>query len=468
MSVSNFSVQNAAVNLSGLFPAFVDFTDFEGHHLLHRTGVDSRIDVVLTGTACTINAFGVWKVSIDGGAESNIGDNSGHVVNSSIFSALSDTAHTVSMRAANDVFIDQDSTDTTHCSFSLTGAAPAISAAFGFGTQRILSGNAYITKDVGYISVSQNGYPCYVTPAYAGPSLRFYATCSVIKLWTYGNGQKFRLLIDGVDQATVVAAGSGGQWGWLSIASGLDNAAEHLYEIISTVGAVTYAYALMTTGGTGLNTGKTPASRKTVAGYGDSITSASAQGYADTQSSYVQQIGLTKDWNILNAGISGSKVQDSGSVRTSDITGLSPQPDYCFVLYGTNDWVSGGRTPSQLQADFTTMMQALIDGTTNTIFYVLGILPRTGQTQATIDTYNTAIIAAIAATSPNARITYVNTKVWNMASSAYTSGGSFDSTNFEDGLHPNPTGYIFMRDKLLLLFVTGQFNRLCLSMDIGI
>lgn len=468
MAITNFSVQNAAVNLSGLFTDFASFTSFEGHHLMHRVGTDSRIDVVLTGTDCVTFVFGQWGVSVDGGAETTIGDASGHVVSASVFSGLSDMAHTVSMRAIGDAFVDQDSTDSTHCTWSVTGAAPAIGAASGFGTQRILSGNSYIAKDQNYTSTSNNGYTLYVSTAFAGPSLRFYATCSAVKIWTYGNLQKYRLYVDGVDQATVVSAGNSGQFGWLTIASGLDSAAEHLYEVILTTQNASYVYAVMTTGGTGLNTGKTPPARSLLAAYGDSIVAASAQGYPDTGSAFIQQLGLLKDWNVFNSGIAGSKVQDSGTTRTADITGLLPQADILFVLYGTNDAFAAGRTTTQLQADYTTMLNALTAGASNMVIYCLGILPRNDKTQAQIDPYNTAIQAAIAAASPNSKIHYVDTKAWNMASSAYTSGGSFDSTNFADGLHPNPTGYLFMRDKLeSVLVASGRTGRASLALAGG-
>ncbi|HUD20923.1 MAG TPA: SGNH/GDSL hydrolase family protein, partial [Candidatus Saccharimonadales bacterium] len=150
---------------------------------------------------------------------------------------------------------------------------------------------------------------------------------------------------------------------------------------------------------------------------------------------------------VANYGISGSTVGAAGLhpmvSRTSTLTNLTPQPSTVFVLGGYNDAIQNGITENIGDAvtsgtfvyDYAVMMQALVSGMPNTVFYCIGILPTTSAVKGgtTLAQWNAGVKAAIAAVSPNTNIIYIDTVSWINP----TTG-----VDTIDGVHPNPQGYL--------------------------
>lgn len=390
----------------------------------------------------------------------------------SLFSGLSDTAHTVVVKllaAGQTQFYTQQTGFVT-----VTGASPALALPTGYSNaQTRLSASGvtnYVQLEGGQWTTSnQQSYTTnWYTAAWTDGGIRFKATITDLSVWAYGDGMRFRLYVDGVLSGSTTTVASDSTWNWRTVGSGLDGANEHEY-IIQFVktgsGGAVYAYSLMTLGGTGINTA-TLAARDKWAFYGDSITACSNASLSPQESwqGYAYKLSVIHNVQCANRGVGSSTVHQFASgiapfttqageatTRVTDITNASPPPKAVVILYGTNDLaqIAGAETTTQFQTSYTQMLTRLIAGLPGaTVLYCLGILNRTGFTQSDIDPWNAAIQASITAASGTAGSDAVANGHLRYIS---MNGVLTPASDEGDGLHPNNGGY----DKIVTAFESG-------------
>ncbi len=108
------------------------------------------------------------------------------------------------------------------------------------------------------------------------------------------------------------------------------------------------------------------------------------------------------------------------------------------------------------------MLTSLLSGTTSTIHYVMGILPRSTYANSVVTDWNGSgngvqgSIAAVKAARPAdaARLVYIDTSTWKMNGA----DGTDFTTNYADGLHPNATGYALMTNRLIPYASTAAYS----------
>jgi lysophospholipase L1-like esterase len=451
MPTSTYGANNANIVFSGQWTDLVA----GGHNAREFAGANTQIDFVATGTTltmlCSYPSSVTIQASVDGGAFATIGNTGGAWASATIFSGLSDAAHTVTIKhtggAQGDFYLDRDS------AFSLTGASPAVASPSGFGTQYTLNNTTFVTQssqEGGWQSESLGGYgsPQLRTTVWTDAAVRFRAKCQTIKVWTFQDGATLKFQIDGVDQSGTVVAPNTSQYGWVTLASGLDSAAEHEYgfSLAGIPGGKTYVYAVMLVGGTGLvNT--TFAPRASLAGYGDSIVQATAGTGNNAAAGFLHKLALQKGLAAENRGVAGSTAKQFGSgsppvttqageaaTRLPDITGLSPAPAFVVVLYGRNDMsqIGGAETVAQFQTSYQAMMGALVAALPATRFFCLGILPCKDYNAAARAPWSAAI-QTVAQGFVSANVQFVSTEGW-----IDDGAGSAD---LYDNVHPNASGY---------------------------
>lgn len=258
-------------------------------------------------------------------------------------------------------------------------------------------------------------------------ALRFKATTTAFNFEVYTDGAEFRLIVDNdPDMGTLFSPADNDAFTYVT-ASGLDGSSEHTYQIMAAQREM-FIKRIDITGGT-LNTASL-ASRGFNAFFGDSVTAGSV--ITDWGDLWVNRYSVAKQKGWRNFGLSGSKVQSGGGTggidRTSLLTALDPQPAEVFILYGIND-IEAGRTDTQFEGDYDTMLDALISGMdSETIIWCMGITPLSGGSRATTRlAFNTKISGLVDAAADE-RIRYVDTDGWfNAATQTFGS----------DGVHPN-------------------------------
>jgi hypothetical protein len=152
-------------------------------------------------------------------------------------------------------------------------------------------------------------------------SVRFRATCMGLSIFGYGNGQVYRVAVDGVDSDTTFA-GVSDSWQWITLGSSYDGGAEHEYIISGHAQQCNFS-AVRTTGGTA-NTTATLAPLATWAFYGDSITDGRTGGTgSDNGLSYAHRLGLSQRVGIRNRGTSGARVFGYLDSSTTQVTGAT-------------------------------------------------------------------------------------------------------------------------------------------------
>lgn len=446
-TTSAFALTNPAFLYGGVVSAPFALAGRTAFQLASGSG--SRCDFVATGTAATVWMYHqtgfALNVSVDGGAETSVDITAlanGAYGSGTLFSGLADAPHTVSFRA---VYVDQG-TGAAGTGVEVTGAAPAVSTPAGYGT-------FYVVDSFKATAIKSDGTGVYgagtgQTPAYSADvpncALRFRATCTGIRIFGYAAGQKYVLHTDRANPIVVTAPNVGSAvYGWIPIASGLDGAAEHEYQL-SSGGSNLIVYQLAIVGGT-LNTA-TLAARPRWGVYGDSI----GQGFSSTADylDFLYQLGLTRNVAVFNratsgravsAAMNGANAGESAGIAAT-LTSIAPELDLCIVELGTNDKNGIGTTITilQFQASYYNMMKLLTDGTVATKFYCYLPLAQYGTVGI-----QTAIMAAIGAggngsgtaLSPaaQARCFYVGTAGWVLAP---------PSADFAaDNIHPTNQGH---------------------------
>jgi hypothetical protein len=283
MATTTFAVSNAAFSLSGQFLRYPIATSRKS---IQYKGNNSQIDFTATGTDCTLRALVTttgsnWlQVSVDGGAYTNLAM-SGMTINTwtdlTLFTGLSDTAHTVSVRlnigGGSVVYID------FLTAISLTGAAPAIAMTTGFGEIWDVWGGEFLTYAQsfgGLVSSAFNGYgnpPLALCTSFPDQGIRFWGRATDIKVWSINNtAHSFKLMIDGVASSLgKISGNSSGTYTWITMGTGIDNTVDHMFELVQ-VNSSTWSFGqVMLVGGTGLRKTISPSPKRgVVANFGDS------------------------------------------------------------------------------------------------------------------------------------------------------------------------------------------------------
>lgn len=441
-ATTNYGYTATGIYLSGYWtqPGILS-----GSQRLNGAGANSQIDVVLTGTDATIRVFAgsgnAFEVSVDGGVYVQVaiaGGNQNVWYAYPLFSSLSDTAHTVSVKfLAGGTYFDRDNL------FQVTGASPATSAPAGYDTQRVLTDatlSAYISPE-GYSSVlTNNSYPLVDKWQYQDATIRFRASCTSIKIWSLHQNVRFRVAMDGVMLPGSILDANDNLYGWTTLASGLPTGV-HTYQIITYTFSTLFAYALMLPGDTGLVTSSALPVHRVVAFYGDSITAGQNNGTGDTSTGWVWLASLAANLAPVNRGVNGATVVgasgSAGEFRVTDITTLSPAPAVCVILYGTNDRVVL-TSQATFGASYLAMLNKLTAGLPSCKFICLGILP-VGGTEIP---YNNTIASVVAGMN-NPNVVFKDTATWiNPA------------TDLVDSVHPNTAGDAKVAVKVAQLFPT--------------
>lgn len=297
--------------------------------------------------------------------------------------------------------------------------------------------------------------------------IRFKAQCDHIWLYQYESGYNYhlnRLLLNGsggvpLDAGqTLRTTSATNTAGWKLLAGTLDNTNSYLYEIApSNTGSNMLLYAIMTSGGSGIDTsvvGSTLVRPLDVAVTGDSIeagvTSTTGLSGYGAWGLYGQDLNV----QVLNVAVPGISLQTLSAGNQYQDLAACGVPREVVIGAGINDYKSGSPpTASQLSGYGATFIKKI---RTNSGFsavpvWDMAMLPYSGTTYALEEPFNSgtngysiAVVAAFNAgtisgqsPSPDPNVFYMNRSSLAFAG-AWNTGGAFNGTNYDgDGLHPN-------------------------------
>lgn len=423
--------------------------------------LDSEMVFVVNGTNCTLLVQGTdtdsFEISVDGGAFSTP---------TLVANTPSPIAALVAASAGEHLIVLKLRSNKTGYAvisnfITLTGGtasirAPGANDGGGYGPVALLgSGSNYvdpgswIEMTIGY--ASPHNYYNDSVGGFPDCALRVHGRGGKLRFWVYQDEAQFIWSIDGVKQGLFTVP-AGNRFGWYTIATGLDEGADHVYEVqtggdTQTAFQVAYVDAVMFSGSAPAY-GSALAARDGLGAIGNSITAA-VTGPTDSSLGWVNLLARSLGRTPYNRGKGGNAVEDM-MVRTAGITDISPELPECIVLAGTNNLTAAGNgsTPdATFGANYQTLLTNLLTGTADTIFYVPGILPRSGFTAATLLAWNGSgngvqgSIAAVQAANPAdaARLIYVDPVPF-----ALNVGGADYTTNYADGLHLNDAGNVVL------------------------
>jgi lysophospholipase L1-like esterase len=374
-----------------------------------------------------------------------------------LFSGLSDTAHTVKITRKTWFGAYFHVTNL----LSLTGTAPALSYYTAHGpTYRVADVATYMAVD-GTMATSQytadSGGSNQVRATLPYGQIRFRASCTGIKIWAYSStGIKFTYLKDGVDQlaGTPVVCGNDNVYKLITLASGLDSSTEHEYTVVAVGTAATLVYQVMTVGGTANQT--TLAALPMWAYYGDSITIGYVDG-GNTSPGLAWPFLIDQNQGVagINLGIPSTSVwynvsdpqgttlrDNAGEHRTAQVTGLATAPARVVIAYGINDCQQshGTESAATFQASYTNMLTLIRAGLPSARIDCLGTLNTTSSpASSNRAVFNAAISAAVSGMSD------ANIHFFNM-DGVIDPVGAVDTV---DGLHLTAIGNGKVRDAYL-------------------
>ncbi len=311
-----------------------------------------------------------------------------------------------------------------------------------------------------------SGTDDYINTKWPLMTFRVKATGTKFHVWTLHNDVRGRASTGAVLGSAGTHAGSGDAsvWDWLTMDSPASGATSTVTDIhVSAKGTQDIVGVYQIAGSGTLDTSWTPPARAEWAFYGDS-TVAGTVDPVDGNNVWPLLVCLSQDKACVNLGIGGTTVTNSvsgataGETRTADLTALSSPPATIYILYGSNDIGIGGVTQANFRIAYYNMMNALTTGLSSASFTCLKVLPRNDKTAAQMATYFATIDQACGAagdgaghtltSGQQAQITIIETAPWELAGAAYNSGGSFDTTLFIDGLHPNVAGNVLIKEEL--------------------
>lgn len=349
---------------------------------------------------------------------------------------------------------------------------PALALPINFGPITLVGAlPPYLGIEGGYTASAAHGYNT-IKSAIGGynvnsTKIRFKAMCTAISILVYHNNTSWhlnRLSADGssgipLDAGqSVIDSGTNQFENWLTLATGLDAGTEALYEITGANPGSVLIAAIMTSGGTGIDTAASGLVRPLkFIGLGDSRmtgltgTNGSSPGRVDL--GVMERLSQHYNCQIVNGGINGSKVTDWNASGYWNLLSNLPSGAPVGVIFdfGIND-VFAGESVSDFSAAYSTGLTTARGKLSGVAFLVEGIKPTTfgGQTFASLHPYNVGngtagtgvqgVVGTLTA-GGDTRLTYVDTEAWQLAGAAWNMGGSFDPTNYSsDQLHENPTG----------------------------
>lgn len=417
---------------SGARPARVDFA---------VTG--TRLDVVLRNAVADN-----WEVKIDEGSWTTLtvsGINTD--VNVTIFSGVHKKRN-VSLRSrANNgaqVKITGFCTIWGH-------TTPIIGVADTFGDSptvfedvNVIDHTSYLSPDSSLVKVSYGGIGNVysINGNCTGGSIRFRATCSLIRIWAQAfAGELLRIAVDDVWIDPVVTydpAIGDGTFGWHTVATGLDNSQEHEYRIVSVSGNNHFAVFQVGTDGT-VNTGAIPVKTK-VAFYGDSITKGT--GVADNSRGFAGQLMMQRGWVGRLAGLDGRSIKNYASLAAggiwsgesgvvSNLKAYGSDYEKIIVALGANDGllIYAAYNAANVRTACDNMLTSLRTEFPSARIYVFGVLNSDHANLLTNRTsVNTQLSDAVIAKA-DANITYHSTDGWITP-----------ATDTSDNVHPNTAG----------------------------
>jgi len=381
------------------------------------------------GTSCTVNMTGQSAgasvgVSIDGGAFNPVAVGNNSFADVSVASGLSDGWHTVQLNCAG---VPSGLAVTSANSVKVTGATPNIRRSQGF--------DLYVLGNASNLSSYLLAPGWAVTANWSGGLQRLRSTSSVfffgraatLQFWMYGEGFQIQCFVDGHLVQTNTPSGSAWQ---MTRFDNLDATKDHVYEVCFVyrggVGAFFYAFAAGgPTSGT-LVALEPPEQRIAVAGLGDSLIDTNECNSSVTTNGWFWR--FCREYNVQphNWGIGGSSAGANGTANTAAmLAGVSPPPALLFIQWGTND--RGSYTAGQFQTNYAAVLASIAAAWPTTLIYCMSIFQ-----YADADSYNAAIVAAIASTLttyPSSSIKFLSTAGW------------FVSGDTCDGTHPTISGH---------------------------
>lgn len=452
MSTLTFDISDSRVVQSGKF-AF-DYMATAGARALSFLGQNGTLDLRATGTACTmkmaVTATGTnyLQASIDGGAFADItSPGSANVyTDTTIFTGLSDTQHTVTIKhnagaVANSYIQDVNG-------LTITGAAPALAApaASAFGAVYTDGGSLlrYVLPEGEVMHAALSGHNCYRLNSIdcAG---RFRANPTSIQIFSLLNGSQIRLSQDGVAIGSKITLANTSKWGWTTLATGLDGNS-HNYHVSCVNTTSLYWVGLNLIGGD-FDTVNPLVQRAAILWHGDSITAGS--GIPDSSLAHPWLISQAKGYQCLNLGLSGEKAmaQASGGASTENSHPRLYSPNmypslikYVVLMSGRNDSAlpNIGSSNSELRACYVRIMTRLKALHPEATCYGISPLDTTGYATTVRDGMAADMEAAV--TAVGAPWQYI--RACSSAGQAnFTDGALTASTDLSDGTHPNATGY---------------------------
>src|ERR1035437_53549 len=417
------------------------------------SGYSDDMQFTATGTDLTLRVISgsvsPLSIYVDGGTATTPTLTVNTWTTLSVFTGLSDAPHTVVIKAQGVVsfYVAQAA-----C-LSLTGSAPAMAVPAGLtGPNQVINANAAkLSKTGGFQVNATTGNN--VTPwmfgvkanniPFCDACVGIYAKCTGILVWSnfYGSAEKISLTIDsgaeGADFApTPITPGTYNEWGWYTLASGLDGTAFHEYRFRSREGAANdYLYSFMCLGGdgNGITTHSWTDPTSIYAFYGDSITQGieAAMGTGGSRWNFPWLVSQTMGVQCLNAGIRGAQTYGAaapaGEIRFADVTAYGSALTNIFILYGTND-LGHSVTEANFKTAYTVMLNGIDTALQSSIgatwyttckVWCLAILFRgdsfdTGPPSRA--TFNADLVAAVGLTTNPSRFTLVDSSGWLISS----------------------------------------------------
>jgi hypothetical protein len=420
VAYTGFSLTNSAITAGGYW--------VNGGTTLQPYGKCSSLAVRITGTDAkilsSVTVSTSFEVSIDGGAFTGATYAGANYI--WLFTGLSDAARDVEIRATSSAYGSGQPTFTVANGLRVAGAAPAIAG------HSVLGGPVESVVSTNFANLGWSNAPVYTDAQYGYDSqcrglnvdgvIYRRLTASAIRVWIHGaTGAHFSVWTGAtkINEAEVTSA----DFGWFTLATGLDAGTEKEYRIYNSVtsgGTVLPIVQIMAFGGS-FGSGAV-ASHPVIACLGDSTTACVTGG--SSARGWVQKLG--NSYHAYNSGVGGNKISDMDTRWAASIGALTGLNAVIFI---------GGANPEDAGQDAAAnaaLERPYVDSIiTKALAYdthlkliVAETLPGAGQRQGTM-------LAAAVTAAANSRVSYLDTDGWIDP----TSG-----VDTVDGIHPNDSG----------------------------
>jgi lysophospholipase L1-like esterase len=413
---------------------------------LCNTTVNITADFAVTGTQAVVSyeasTASEFTYQIDGGSVVSPTLTTGAWTNLTIFTGLTDTSHTVQIRATGTRLALETANFVT-----VTGASPALTTPAGFTTNGyvISSTPTAIIHEGTMQSTTTPGFGCYTGfPGFPtgndanDASMRYTITGGTfLKLWTVQRGQLLRYSTDvattQADNGTDIPTGSGLGYNWTTIYSGVSQPGQH-DQIIYTTANVIKIVDFCTLMTDGVISTSTLAARPLDFAYGDSITIAT--GTVTSGTDWVHNLSVAINRPMLNLGISGSCTFDAGSQtkagqNATHIAQIPTTVEAGWVLYGSNDMSNGtqcpGETTTQFSAAYQDMLTKIRARAPSAAIYAMDPVDRPGSSRSSYIPF-----------IETARLALASSSIRHFYSTNWVDCSTSDCN--PDHIHPNAAG----------------------------